>query len=184
MRDHQKKVEESAAAASRTELKGPILVGVVPGQPLIVIRQAADLAYSLGVELVFAYVDVTRYLVQDNDGTGSRSAPIDPDGVDEPDDVEGTASSIREVIAMELGSDEVKWTFVSLAGEPARSLGRLAADVFACLIVVGTRERGVGARLEQLLLGSVAVHLTHRQLRPVLVIPLDPHAARDASQWH
>jgi nucleotide-binding universal stress UspA family protein len=170
----------------REKLTGPVVVGVVPGQPDIVIRQSAALAYSLGVGLVFAYVDVTRYLIQDHDGAAYSSAPIDPDGVDEPDDAEGAALSIRESIGAELGTGEGEdpepdWELVTLAGEPARALGRLAERVQACMIVVGTRERGVGARLEEFLIGSVAVHLTHRQHRPVLVIPLDPHPGKGGS---
>ena len=183
MPDHRQKTQTQPAPLPRQRLAGPVVAGVVPGQPLIVIRQAAALAYSLGVGLVFAYVDVTRYMVQDHDGSDDTSAPIDPDGVDEPDDAEGAARSLRETIGAELGDGEAegaepRWSFVALAGEPARALGRLAENVHACVIVVGTRERGVGARLEEFLVGSVAVHLTHRQHRPVLVIPLDPRPGK------
>lgn len=186
MPDHQKRVQTQPAPLPRQRMAGPVVAGIVPGQPAIVIRQSAALAYSLGVGLVFAYVDVTRYLVQDHDGEDDTSAPIDPDGVDDAGDAEGTARSIRERIASELGDggDENgahDWSFVTLAGEPARALARLAENVHAGVIVVGTRERGVGARLEEFLVGSVAVHLTHRQHRPVLVIPLDPHFGKGAA---
>ncbi len=85
-------------------------------------------------------------------------------------------------IAGQLGGFDVHWTFSTLAGEPARALSRLADTINACVIVVGTRERGLGARLEELLVGSVAVHLTHRQGRPVLVIPLDPHTGPESGR--
>jgi nucleotide-binding universal stress UspA family protein len=42
------------------------------------------------------------------------------------------------------------------------------------LIVVGTRHPGVRAGAREFFGGSVAVHLAHRQHRPVLVIPLAP----------
>lgn len=181
MPEHHRRSQTHPAPMPHQRMAGPVVAGVVPGQSAIVIRQSAALAYSLGVGLVFAYVDVTRYLVEEHDGADDTSAAIDPDGVDERDDVEGAARSIKERISTELGDGESGaaepgWSFVTLAGEPARSLARLAESVHACVIVVGTRERGVGARLEEFLIGSVAVHLTHRQHRPVLVIPLDPHA--------
>ncbi len=186
MPDHHKNTQTHPAPLPRQRLAGPVVVGVTPRQPAIVIRQAAALAYSLGVGLVFAYVDVTRYMVQEHDGADDTSAPIDPDGVDEPDDVEGAARSLRETIGAELGGGdavgaEPRWSFVTLAGEPARALGRFAESVHACVIVVGTREGGVGSRLENFLVGSVAVHLTHRQHRPVLVIPLAPRSGKGGS---
>lgn len=183
MPEHRQKPQTHPTPLPRQRMIGPVVAGLVPGQPVLVIRQAAALAFSLGVDLVFAYVDVTRYLIQGHTDADDTSAPIDPDGVDEPDDAEGLARTIRDGISAELGDGEADdaqpgWSFVVLSGEPARALARLAESVQASVIVVGTRERGVGARLEQLLIGSVAVHLTHRQHRPVLVIPLDPHLSK------
>ncbi|WP_426979800.1 hypothetical protein ACQCSU_14495 [Pseudarthrobacter sp. O4] len=42
-------------------------------------------------------------------------------------------------------------------------MDQFAESANASVIVVGTRELGLGIRLEQLLVGSVAVELTHRQ---------------------
>ena len=133
MPDHHKKTQTHPAPLPRQRLAGPVVAGVV-----------------------FAYVDVTRYMVQEHDGADDTSAPIDPDGVDEPDDAEGAARSLKETIGAELGDGEAagaepRWSFVTLAGEPARALGRFAESVHACLIVVGTREGGVGSRLENFL---------------------------------
>lgn len=161
------------------EIRGPVLVGVVPGQPAVVLQQAAALARGLGLGLVCAYVDVTRYLVPTREDETGGSRPIDPDGVD--DDAEVIAATVRDGIAAELNGSGQQWSFRILAGEPARALGRLADEEGASLIVVGTREGGVGARLEKLLRGSVAVHLTHRQHRPVLVVPLAPHYRPEAA---
>jgi nucleotide-binding universal stress UspA family protein len=156
-------------------ITGPVLMGVVPGQPLAVMHRAAELAHSLNVKLICAYVDVTTYLAEEPDGRAG-AAPIDPDGID--DDIEGISAGINERLREALAGSGVQWSFVTLAGDPARALGRLAESSDASTIVVGTRERGLGARLEELLVGSVAVHLTHRQHRPVLVVPLGPHAKR------
>ncbi|HET8877980.1 MAG TPA: universal stress protein [Arthrobacter sp.] len=168
-----------SAGYSPRKITGAVLMGVVPGQPLAVVHRAAELASSLGVPLVCAYVDVTTYLADEAGGRGA-ARPIDPDGID--DDVEGIAAGIKDRLRDALGGSGVQWSFVALAGDPARALGRLAETTDASIIVVGTRERGIGARFEELLVGSVAVHLTHRQHRPVLVVPLAPaprHHGRD-----
>ena len=152
-------------------IAGPVVMGAVPGQPRAVAHRAAELALGLGVPLICAYVDVTSDLADDQAGhDGAR--PIDPDGVD--DDVEGIAAALKARLGETLEAGGVPWSFVALAGDPARALGRLAEASRASIIVVGTRERGLGARFEELLVGSVAVHLTHRQHRPVLVVPLAP----------
>ncbi|MFS0717306.1 universal stress protein [Arthrobacter sp. 1P04PC] len=154
------------------KITGPVLMGVVPGQSLVVAHRAAEMAYSLGVKLICAYVDVTTYLAEEPDGR-AEALPIDPEGVD--DDIEGISAGINEHLGAVLGDAGIDWSFVTLAGDPARALGRLAESTDSSVIVVGTRERGLGARFEELLVGSVAVHLTHRQHRPVLVVPLAPH---------
>ena len=175
---------EERPAAGRTpaglrRMTGPVLAGVVPGQPLEVVHRAAELAHSLGVELVCAYVDVTTYLAEEADGRAD-ARPIDPDGVD--DDVEGIGAGIRERLRDTLGAGSVRWSFTTLSGDPARALGRLAESLGASVIVVGTRERGLGARFEELLVGSVAVHLTHRQHRPVLVVPIGPQGRHHSTE--
>ncbi|MDN4643902.1 universal stress protein [Arthrobacter sp. PsM3] len=163
------------------KITGPVLMGVVPGQPLAVAHRAAELAYSLNVKLICAYVDITTYLAEEPDGR-VEALPIDPDGID--DDIEGISAGIAERLREALDGTGIGWSFMSLAGEPARALGRLAESTDASVIVVGTRERGLGARFEELLVGSVAVHLTHRQHRPVLVVPLAPHTRHHRQEGH
>lgn len=162
-------------AAGMRRLSGPILAAVHPGQHPAVIQAATTLAYSLGSDLVCAYVDVASYLRREGlDGTVEIDS-VDPDAVD--DDAEGIAEQLRLRLEQELASSGIGWSYITLAGDPAKALGRYADAIDAALIVVGTRERGLGARLEELLIGSIAVHLTHRQHRPVVVIPLRPSAA-------
>ena len=174
MSDPEKPLSKSDAFQP-AKISGPVLMGVVPGQPLAVAHRAAELAYSLGVKLICAYVDVTTYLAEEPDGR-VEALPIDPDGLD--DDIEGISAGISGHLADALHGAGIDWSFVTLAGDPARALGRLAESTDASVIVVGTRERGFGARFEEFLGGSVAVHLTHRQHRPVLVVPLAPHSKR------
>jgi nucleotide-binding universal stress UspA family protein len=153
-------------------ITGPVLAGVVPGQPLAVVHRAAELAYTLNVKLICAYVDITTYLAEEPDD-GNEARP-GPDGI--VDDVEATSAGIRERLQDTLEGAGIRWSFLILSGDPARALGQLAESADASVIVVGTREHDLGTRLEQLLVGSVAVQLTHRQQRPVLVVPLPRQA--------
>lgn len=151
---------------------GPVLVGVKPGQSLAVVHRAADLAHSLGVPLVCAFVDPTAVEEREADGR-VEALPIDPDGVD--DDAAGIRADLYRGLYSELAGTGLNWRFVALSGEPAAALGTHADDVDASVIVVGTQER---ARLEEIIGGSVALHLSHRQPRPVMVVPLSHHRGR------
>lgn len=155
--------EAKTAAFLPRRVTGPVLAGVVPGQPGAVVHRAADLAYTLNVKLICVYVDITSYLTDEPD-----DGPID--------DAEATSAGILEYLEDTLDGTGIRWSFRTLSGDPARALGQFAESVDASVIVVGTRELGIGTRLEQLLVGSVAVDLTHRQHRPVLVVPLPRQA--------
>lgn len=155
-------------------MAGPILVGVMPGQDAVVVKQAVQVAASAGLPLVCAYADATVYPV---DGTtGGPAAPIDPDGADE---AHGIPESLKTTIAGQLAGRDVTWTIVPLAGEPSRALAREAAEIGASMIVVGTREHKLSAALKELTAGSVARHLFHRQDVPVLVVPVNPRVPDD-----
>ncbi|WAH96364.1 universal stress protein [Arthrobacter sp. MMS18-M83] len=166
------------AKGSPTRLTGPVLAGVLPNQPAMVVERAAEVALTGGLELVLAFADVTRFpAAGDRDGH-LAAQPIDPDGID--DDAAAISESLRSRIADQLNGSGVQWSFVALAGEPARSLGRYAASINASMIVVGTKEHGLGPKFEGLVTGSVALHLAHRQNCPVLMVPLGHHdASRD-----
>jgi nucleotide-binding universal stress UspA family protein len=151
--------EAKAAAFIPRRVTGPVLAGVVPGQPRAVVYRAAELAYSLNVKLICVYVDITSYIADEPD-----DGPAD--------DAEATSAGILERLENTLDGSGIRWSFRTLCGDPARALGQFAESADASVIVVGTRELGIGIRLEQLLVGSVAVDLTHRQRRPVLVVPL------------
>jgi nucleotide-binding universal stress UspA family protein len=161
----------SASEGRPHRIRGPILAGVIPGQPAAVVRRAVELAAGLGVELVCGYVDTSTYEATRADGSRVL-LPIDPDS--DYDYVEETAEQIRADLARILAGSGVDWSFRDLAGEPAQALAETAESLDASMIVVGTREPGLAPRLEEMLTGSVAVRLAHHQHRPVLVVPLDP----------
>ncbi|MDQ1596574.1 MAG: hypothetical protein QOH40_3130 [Arthrobacter pascens] len=148
----------------------PLLVGVVPGQHPEVLQTAVTLAQQLTAPLLFAYVDEASYLVEWDPARSTHRLSLHPDKND--DDIRSATEDLKSVIgsAVRPGTP-TEWTLRTLAGDPARALGRLAAEVNAPMIIVGTPERGFGHRITELLNGSVAAWLTHHQSRPVLVVP-------------
>lgn len=164
--------EQDSPPPCPRRIAGPILLGIIPGQPLAVVHRAAELACSLGVELVCAYVDVTAFRVREEPNGSVASQPIDPDGLDE--DIDNIPAALQNQLAAALSPYGISWSFRTLAGDPARALGGLAHTLGASITVVGTREHGMGRRIEEFLTGSVAAHLAHDHHGPVLVVPLDP----------
>lgn len=149
----------------------PVVVGIVPQQPeLVALTAAAWSAAAGGVTLYFAYVDPTRFTVEEHPDGSVRHAELDPDGVD--DSWIDRQRQIEQSLAVVLDGSGVPWELRYLAGRADRALTHLARAVDASAIVVGTRAPGPGARLREVVDGSVAVHLVHHQHRPVLVVPL------------
>lgn len=150
-----------------------IVVGVTPHQPEAVMRAAVRLGRALRAELVCASVDPSAYVIEEHPDGSVDSRPVDPDVQ------EWTGSGFERGLAARLHSlatsENVPIELVTLAGDIARALGRLAEVIDAELIVVGSRS-GVRASVRDYFGGSVAVHLAHRQSRPVLIVPLAAHA--------
>jgi nucleotide-binding universal stress UspA family protein len=160
---------------------GGILVAVVPGQPVVVLDQAARLANDLGVPLVCANVDPNRYLVSNYvDGT-IVSLPYDPDLPEAEEETFDPDMELR--IHQALAGRGVRFSVKQLAGDPTWALTRLADEMDARYIVVGTREAGLRGSIREFFNGSVAVHLAHRQHRPVVVVPLAPVAGEEKLPW-
>lgn len=146
-----------------------VLVGVTKRQPDIVVLTAARLARALGADLVCAHVDPTAYVVTEHPDGSVDSRPVDPDV----QEWTGTTFDppLAERVRRIAEAEGVRLRVVELAGEIARALARLAEVVDAELIVVGSRS-GVRASMREYFGGSVAVHLAHRQTRPVVIVPL------------
>jgi nucleotide-binding universal stress UspA family protein len=161
----------SDAAESRELVEPVIVVGVLPDQPLWVVQVAAEFARTFRARLVCVTVDATRYVLQDlPDGT-LISAPIDPEtGGDEP---VFPPERLEEIDAL-LAPMGVRWSMRELVGEAAASLMTVADEENALMIVVGTRQNGFAGAVRRFFGGSVAVRLSHRQYRPVVVVPIAP----------
>ncbi len=162
---------EQRAAAAADAPHGAVIVGAVPGQSPRVIIEAARYARLLSAPLVIAHVDVTRFVTFEDPDGFVHSAPIDLDiggGEVELNEVRAAAQSA-------LAECPVPWSVHQLVGDPALAIKHLAERIDAKLLVVGTRKRGFGDSLREFFTGSVAARLSHRQHRPLLVIPLgDP----------
>lgn len=151
---------------------GRVIAAVIPSQPAAVVWHAASLALSFGAPLICAYVDTSSYTARNYRDGVERFVPINPDSLESFD--QGTLDHIQAELDQRLSGSGVSWSLRGLAGEPAHELSILAERVDASMIVVGTRRPGLGKRLEELLEGSVAVHLARHQRRPVVVVPLHP----------
>lgn len=161
-------------------LVGAVIAGVVPGQSPRVIREAARQATLAGTELVIAHVDTTRFVAfEDPDGYVHSSTA----------DVMGAAAraalaDVQNDATVALDGETVPWSVRQVMGDPALALIQLADELGASLLVVGTRKRRLGESVREFLTGSVAARLTHRQHRPVLVVPLgEPLAADEELVW-
>lgn len=158
-----------------------VVVGMLPGQPDDVILQAVGLAEDLGAELVFASVDLSRYLVEEHPDGSIVSMPVDPDLPELEEAVFDTG--LEQRLRRLLISRDLVWEVRELAGDPARALSHLANTLDAQAIIVGTRDHTFRAGVQEFFNGSVAVHLAHRQHRPVIVIPVSPVLGTAALPW-
>lgn len=158
-----------------------LVVGVVREQPDDVVREAIRFAEMLGASLEVATVDPTRYTTGHNADGGVEAFPIDPDSAEEI--TEEFNPDFAAHLGTIIGPSGVPWALHALAGDPAHELARLAHEVNAVAIVVGTRKRGLRTTAHEFFNGSVAVHLAHRQHHPVIIIPLDPVAHGEQLPW-
>jgi nucleotide-binding universal stress UspA family protein len=156
-----------------------VIVGVVPGLPSRVVREAARYAKLFGAPLIAAHVDVTRFVTYEDPDGYVHSAPVDLELAAGTAQLEQVTAEVGTALA-DSGAD---WTVRQLVGDPAIALKQLAESSDARLIVVGTRRRGFGETIREFFTGSVAARLAHRQTRPILVVPLGEPAHDDEDLW-
>jgi nucleotide-binding universal stress UspA family protein len=157
-----------------------IVVGVLPDQPLWVLQVAGEYARTFAARLVCVTVDSSRFTFQElPDGT-LLSAPLQPELLDPIDAF--PPERVAELAEL-LDPIGVRWSTRQLVGEPATALIQIADEENALMLVVGTRHSGFGGALRTFFGGSVAVRLTHRQWRPVVVVPIEPTEADKRLPW-
>lgn len=135
-------------------------MGVESGMSPAVLAAAGALARGLDARLVCIHADSGR-LIADKLSEG---------------DLLTSASPVSEELAWEITSviTGVELESYTVAGDPAKVLAAVAEQLDARMIVVGTRRPGIRSKMAQLMDGSIAVALAHKQHRPVLVIPQQP----------
>jgi len=170
-----------------------VVVGVYPGQADGVVLQAAVFAARFDAELVCAWVDPGRHPRADHadatppDGTAIidplADAPVLGAAGAAAPHTDGFSPYLAAHLDRILGGHAITWSTRQLSGDPARALGQLAESLRAAMIVVGTRDGTVRGSLQEFFAGSIAMHLAHRQNRPVVVIPLAPVPFDDDLPW-
>lgn len=169
-----------------------IVVGVTPAQSETVLLEAAKLALRYQAVLVCAYSDVHSYTVEEHPDGSIISALIPQGGAGEIGLAVDLALQPAEAhfderlsdhITAVLAHQRVPLEFRQLAGDPAQALAQVARTLNAELIVVGSRRGGLRASIHEYLGRSIAVHLVHRQTRPVVVIPVSPNPHGSPLPW-
>lgn len=164
----------------RPAASGPVIAGVVPGQSSRVVREAARYAALAHAELLVVHVDTTRFMAFEDPDGYVHSTTADIAGAA----AKAALDDVRAAAEKVLAGHDVTWSARQEIGDPALALIRLADETGASLLVVGTRKRGIGESVREFLTGSVAARLSHRQRRPVLVVPQDdPVGADDQLPW-
>ncbi|WP_162240645.1 universal stress protein [Frigoribacterium sp. Leaf186] len=164
----------------RIESHGFVVAGVVSNSGEAVVATAADLAARFGTGLLCVTVEPDRLAFAEGiDGT-VLSYPLDPDDYGETLSFDVDLEARLRPIASARG---VELRTLVVAGEPAQCLSHLAEQLDAPLIVVGSREAGLRGSVREFFAGSVALHLSHRQRRPVVVVPLAPVPRSQALPW-
>lgn len=149
----------------------PVVVAVHPRLPVRVLHVAAELAESLGSSLMAAYVDESRVTVERYDDGSVRHTPLMPEDERTPWEVRNARlrAGIEAVMAHHPG---VEWQFRYRAGLADKELAHLAHVIGAGSFVLGTRAPGFRWQAKEWFDGSVALNLSRRQLRPVVIVPL------------
>lgn len=158
-----------------------IVVGVSRHQPDAVVEVATELASHFGAELVCVSVNEARRSVGTTQQGTVTSMSFNPDDVTISE--EEFDGALRTHLARLLDPAGVAWSLRALAGDPAHAISHLAHELNAAMIVVGTREETMRGNLHEFFNGSVAVHLAHRQHRPVVIVPLAPIPFDHPAPW-
>lgn len=158
-----------------------ILVGVTTWQPESVATTAVSLAGRVEGTVLFVSIDASRLQVETQADGRVVAQSIDSDVGDVI--VEEFNAQLKARLEEIAAHHNVPCRFLAAAGNPGRVLGDVANTVDAFMIVVGTRRPTFGATLREFFSGSVAATLSHRQHRPVLVVPVAPVGGDAPLPW-
>ncbi len=103
----------------------PLVAGVSPRDPELVVLTAASLAEALGVPVFFAYADPGRVVEREFRDGRVQHADVDPDLADD-EEWRAREAELTATIARVLAGRPIAWEFRYLAGRPDRALTHLA----------------------------------------------------------
>jgi nucleotide-binding universal stress UspA family protein len=159
---------------------GPVVVGVHERQSDTVVATAAILARRLATGIVAVVVDPSQLAVGFREDGTVIAEPIDPDVADA-----GPATvpdALRDqVLALAAANGVADVEIVARVDDPTGALIAVADERDAALVVVGAKTGR--HRIAAFLGGSVAARLSHRQHRPVVVVPVDPVRPDEPLPW-
>lgn len=145
---------------------GPVVIGVddatTCGRPL---RAAAFLARALTRPVLL--VHVRRRLIPMVEGYVPMPEEMGVNDAAE-DSIE---QGLRELLVTGGELDGVEWELISVTGETASELIRIAQDKDAACVVVGKRHKGFAEFVHRLASGSVSRAVVACQKFPVLIVP-------------
>lgn len=130
----------------------PLVVGIEPGQPDIVVVTAARLAETLKAKVYFAYADPQRITEREFPTALCSTAALIPTSPATRSGRPGGTSWSLPCTRRWAGTHQ--WEFRYLAGRADRALTHLARAVDASMIVIGTRRPGSSGRVKRLLQGT------------------------------
>ena len=125
-------------------LRGPLIVGVIPRQHPGVVAQAAFLAEELGRRIVFVFVEPRSHLAAWNLTVRMTDLPVPPPEIEE--DMSDEAAELFTALGSLMAGSPAAWILRIVGGEPWVALGRLADEARGSMFVVGTREPKARAR--------------------------------------
>ena len=145
---------------------GPVVIGVdsatTCGRPL---RAAVFLARALGRPLLLVHVR-------------RRNMPMVEGYVPIPEEMginevaeDAVEDGLRAMLASGGDLDGVNWELMSVTGEAAGEIIRVAQTKNAACVVVGKRHRGFAEFLHRMAAGSVSRAVVATQKFPVLIVP-------------
>lgn len=159
--------------------KRQIVVGVFDDRSSDVVSAAVQYARAFDAELTCLFVEPRSYAIGETPGGAIYAADLERD--EPPVFPKDLAEDISKAIADNGGS--LVWHPVVREGTPVVELSRLAEETNALMFVLGTRKTGIADSMREFFNGSVVAQLTHRQKRPVVVIPLTVTERGEKLPW-
>jgi nucleotide-binding universal stress UspA family protein len=167
-------VNETSKESGRRQ----IVVGMFDDRSGDVVRCAAHYAKAFDADLTLVFVEPTSLALGETpQGSLYGGNVVEELGEPEfPDDLLDLAEKALE------GKD-VSWQTVGRRGTPTTELSVLGDELDALMFVLGTRKPGIRDSMREFLNGSVVAQLSHRQSRPVVVVPLTVSTSTSELPW-